>query len=389
MLPHRPATTYGHPPDARPVPRNVASRSNFEAYNTSYDSSLSSSDALAISMRRLTQLPRDNAQADFLDKAISKFEFAITNSYAPTTNSNYSHAVKRYLRFAAKCGFSESAALPCPPELLLLYIADSIGRTGAGNAKNNISALASWHHTRGYPFAVPPQMRTVKRAIALHYPIEKQQKPFRPPVTPAMLSTLFQAWASGTSQQKCVLAVALAAWTGQMRLGELLPSSLNSLDPARLPRRDSWGISSRCALTSFIRLPWTKTTRFGGAYVYLLHQYGPFDATSAISRHFQSSPLPPSALICQYATGGDAVVLDKVTFLAMCNAVWSQCGFARITGHSFRIGGTTALLRSGVDTEIVKKMGRWSSDAYLRYWRNVEELFETHAARLNWVDFAI
>jgi hypothetical protein len=206
-----------------------------------------------------------------------------------------------------------------------------------------------------------------------------------------MIATLAYAWAYGSSRQRCALAMALAAWSGQMRLGELLPATLASLDRSRLPTRERWGISTRCTLASHVRLPWTKTTKYAGAYVYLLHQMDPFDATSAITRHLQASRLPQEALLCEYVdeTHNQRNILDKQTFLSMCNELWHAQGITRITGHSFRIGGTTALLRSGVNPDIVKKMGRWSSDAYLRYWRNTEELFEAHAARVSWVDFAI
>jgi hypothetical protein len=94
-------------------------------------------------------------------------------------------------------------------------------------------------------------------------------------------------------------------------------------------------------------------------------------------------------LLCEYEEGGKVKVLDKELFMDMCNGIWSLHGFQRITGHSFRIGGTTSLLLSGVDTEIVKGMGRWSSDAFKLYWRKVEILFAKHASDVNWVDFDI
>ncbi|KAG2053677.1 hypothetical protein BDR06DRAFT_840679, partial [Suillus hirtellus] len=62
----------------------------------------------------------------------------------------------------------------------------------------------------------------------------------------------------------------------------------------------------------------------------------------------------------------DLTTLTKRKFLARCNPVWSQHG---TSGHSFRIGGTTELLLRGVPPHIVKVLGRWSSDAFLRYWR--------------------
>ncbi|TFK16572.1 hypothetical protein FA15DRAFT_548136, partial [Coprinopsis marcescibilis] len=60
--------------------------------------------------------------------------------------------------------------------------------------------------------------------------------------------------------------------------------------------------------------------------------------------------------------------LTKAHFLERCNQIWTGLGYLRITGHSFRIGGTTELLLAGVPPDVVKAMGRWSSDSFLKYW---------------------
>ena len=45
-----------------------------------------------------------------------------------------------------------------------------------------------------------------------------------------------------------------------------------------------------------------------------------------------------------------------------------------IAGHSFRIGGTVALLLAGVPPEVVAATGGWTSLAFLLYWRRLEEI---------------
>ncbi|EJD33618.1 hypothetical protein AURDEDRAFT_48719, partial [Auricularia subglabra TFB-10046 SS5] len=66
---------------------------------------------------------------------------------------------------------------------------------------------------------------------------------------------------------------------------------------------------------------------------------------------------------------GVKIALTKRAFLSRLNEIWTAAGMCRVTGHSFRIGGTTALLRAGVEPEVVKVAGRWKSDSFLRYWR--------------------
>ncbi|EJD38594.1 hypothetical protein AURDEDRAFT_46176, partial [Auricularia subglabra TFB-10046 SS5] len=66
----------------------------------------------------------------------------------------------------------------------------------------------------------------------------------------------------------------------------------------------------------------------------------------------------------------DLVPLTKRAFVSRLNEIWRAAGMQSVSGHCFRIGGTTALLRLGVDTDIVKMSGRWKSDSFLRYWRD-------------------
>jgi hypothetical protein len=80
----------------------------------------------------------------------------------------------------------------------------------------------------------------------------------------------------------------------------------------------------------------------------------------------------------------------KDMFMHLCNKIWSSSGLPYISGHSFKIGGTTSLLRAGASPYIVNKLERWPSDAYLHYLRDPEnKLLTDHAANIDWVDFTI
>ena len=66
--------------------------------------------------------------------------------------------------------------------------------------------------------------------------------------------------------------------------------------------------------------------------------------------------------------------MRKAWFLTRCRHAWSSHFPSPVLGHSFRIGGTTHLLLLGVDPFIVMVQGRWSSNSFLAYWRNCEEI---------------
>jgi hypothetical protein len=333
---------------------------------------------------------RHNANDDtFLKQAESKLDLVLRNGYAPQTNKNYSYAIRRFLDFSAKCGIPAADALPASPKIVSLFIANGVGTTSESTARGNLSAIAAWHRINGFPFETPPQITIIKKGIRALWPGEKQKKAPRKPISPGMMLALIKQWRTGSPKELCALAIALAAWCGIARLGELLPPSASEVDAKRLPRRNHWTPSPTIPNCSSISLPWTKTTLWKGATICLLPQKYPFDPSLAIATHLMSSPLPSTHLLCEYQDSHTTQVLDKFTFMLMANAIWKSHGWPSLSGHSFRIGGTTTYLRAGVDPKVVKKMGRWTSDAFLLYWRNTEEIFASHASNLSWVDFAI
>jgi hypothetical protein len=64
------------------------------------------------------------------------------------------------------------------------------------------------------------------------------------------------------------------------------------------------------------------------------------------------------------------------------NVIWAERNLGCVTGHAFRISGTTELLRRDVPPDMVRVAGRWASDRFLRYWRKHTEVYaSTHPER--------
>lgn len=130
----------------------------------------------------------------------------------------------------------------------------------------------------------------------------------------------------------------------------------------------------------------TKTTLSAGLIVPVTHIDEPSCPAIALAHHLtRSNMLPPNAPLFSYQStsphGWSPMTRDW--FLRRCNEVWSLNHLETLTGHSFRIGGTTELLLRGTPPDVVALQGNWKSRAFLNYWRKVEEILPTFISKFN------
>lgn len=307
---------------------------------------------------------------------------AMGSGLAPSTNILYGKHVKKFIEFGREIGFQDDEILPCSDHLLCLFLASGIGMTSGGNAKNARSAIRSWHIDNGFPWSHSLRSDRILRALESHRPASSRRDP-RPPVTPRMLLCLVRSSLPKSALGACIIAVALVSFWGQLRLGEILPESSSSIDRKRLVSFEHVVLDPSGSSSSLL-LPWTKTTRWKGAEVVLTEQKGSLDPTSALRTHLNCSGLRNGMLLCEYRLRGQVLTLDKRAFLLACNEIWSKAGLGSISGHSFRIGGTCALVIAGVDPAVVKQMGRWNSDSFNLYLRNFRKIFGSHANNIDY-----
>lgn len=244
--------------------------------------------------------------------------------------------------------------------------------------KNYISGIRAWHIRNGYAFSRSDRLNLLTRASR---PLANKNPPCAP-VTLEMLLALHEHLQPLNPFNACVLACATTAFWGLARLGELLPASYN-YDHKTPPFPKISSISPGSLDSRQILLPWTKVKKWSGETIYLSKQDNPADPIAALLNHLSVNDLPQSSILFSFKDTYGSSVLLKQQFLNRCNAVWAKCGLTQTTGHSFRISGTSHLLICGVSPDIIKQSGRWSSDSFLRYWRNLETVIPKHTSRLS------
>lgn len=311
-----------------------------------------------------------------------KIRLALVSSIAPSTARKYKYSVAAYLKFCDNLRIEPSQRFPASEELLCAFAASRIGEVSESTVRNALSAIKAVHTRYGLHWSGGSRLNLVVRGVTNLAPATSA-KPDRPGVSAKMLELLAIHLDVQDPRDAAVLAAANTAFWALTRLGELIPDS-KATPLSHLPTRGDLRPVSRSGLSRVIHLPYTKTKRGKGEDVTLTNQSGLANPLPILESHLRINRPSPVDPLFSFREDQSCrrLILSKKAFLQRCNQVWQAHGFPQIKGHSFRIGGTSELLLAGVHPDVVRKMGRWSSDHFLRYWRGNQGINEKHVVNV-------
>lgn len=299
---------------------------------------------------------------------------------ATGTLSNYDGGMEHFRQWTRAERVDWDGVCAVPEPVLCAYAGALAGIYSGGAARSKVAGVRFWHERNALHWAGSERLKRILKGVDRCAPPESRRPP-RPAVTEAMLDEALDRLHPTRPFDVCCAAALLVIFWGQMRIGEAL-SATRSFDYNALPtvacaklRHDAGGRAEQ--ITSAVWLPRTKVDR-DGAWVWLARHHN--DPSFALQEHLRVNRLTDDDPLFAYRHDrtDDVVPLTRGAFLSRLNEIWSAAGMQRVTGHCFRIGGTTALLRAGVDPQVVKIAGRWRSDSFLRYWRAVDEIIASH-----------
>ncbi|CAK5271678.1 unnamed protein product [Mycena citricolor] len=326
-------------------------------------------------------LPANAASLGLSQRTMEMISTTLQSGWARNTLSNMGGIVDSFLRYCDSKGVPTQFRLPADEMILCAYVASNAGKLAGTTIRNHISALKVWHVAQGADWNGKARLHYVLAGAERMEP-NLAKKPPRPPINRDMLSRLHEGLDFSDPRNVAVYATTCTVFWGQCRLSEILPLSTSSKASAFTPKRLHFVPRSGASRTSHFRIPQTKTS-IQGDTIHLPRQSAPLDPVTAIEMHFIASRLDSNTLLFNFSKGGKDATLTKSAILKRCNEIWSANGYPRTTGHSFRIGGTTELLLAGIHPDVVRTMGQWLSDSFLRYWRSLENLIPKHAEFLS------
>jgi len=111
----------------------------------------------------------------------------------------------------------------------------------------------------------------------------------------------------------------------------------------------------------------------------------PAKALFRLTKHLRLNGAPSTTPLCAYYDSHKRLSYVKSTFITnglrhSANSLKALSGIDPflLSARSLRPGGATALLCAGIDSDVIKLLGRWKSDAMFRYLR-----IQSHVANSN------
>jgi hypothetical protein len=287
---------------------------------------------------------------------------------------SYNAAVKKFLVFA-RTRSSDPFTLPASPADLYKF-AFWAGRTTREGGSHKVLAttvtkylcgIKAWHvfHDATYPPSVDKKLALMVKASG-RKDARIPKKPRKAPVMIPDLLILADALTSGTPMDQAIFDLALVAFWGLARLGEVTlgtPSYASSevlaSDVQLSADNQSIQITLREAKTAVPgELQWLSLQALPDCLC-------PVKATKRLHKGCTDA----DDALFGYRIGGIRLPLTKNDVTTRLREIWASAGQSNLTGHSFRVGG--ALLRHalGVSVADICAAGQWKSSCYKLYIR--------------------
>ena len=303
-----------------------------------------------------------------------------------TTQRKDAARLREFLSFCGSLGIRAHDALPAREDVLLAWASSYAGRLAGKTVGAKLLAIRKEHDRRGLIWPGGDRLRRVLKGVEELRP-HSSFRSKRAPVTIPMLEDLDKNLSRTSGLDICIRAICHTSFFCQLRCGEILPPTqdLEKFDPHRQATFEHIAESTATNGACNLHLPWSKTQKARGDDVWIPLQEAPLDPIHAIHKHFIKNKLSIHHPIAAYRDAHNKILtLTRSKFVRRINDILraTKKGYPHISGHCFRIGGTTFYLISGVPPDMVKKFGRWRSQAFLEYWRCLDYLGAIHLEML-------
>lgn len=305
------------------------------------------------------------------DEQLNRILEVMGSSWASSTKETYGAGLLLFQVFCDTHEIPENQRCPISSALLLTFLSSCAGSYSGSALANYAAGLRAWHLLHGQPWLIDAKelKATLDGATALAPNSSKREK--RIPFTPAIIISFRQHLNLDDPKDAAIFACITTSFYAIARLGEFTVPSMKAFDPAKHITRGHVSQKedrNRLPVTSF-HIPSTKSSPIEGEEAFWSAQEGLSDPKAAFDNHLRVNPAGASAHLFAWKHQKGLRPLSKKELTKCINQIASVTNLPNLKGHSIRIGGTLEYLLRGVPFDVVKSMGRWSSDAFTIYLR--------------------
>lgn len=295
----------------------------------------------------------------------------MNSAYATGTQGTYGSGLLVYHVFCDKNHIPDPLRCPASTPLLLLFVGQCAGFYAGSTLANYLFGVRAWHVIHGHTWNIDEVQTGVALKGAEAKAPPSSRRPKREPFTRAIIETILDTLNTDTPLDAAIAACLCIAFFAVARLGEVTVPTLASFDPRIHPTRANMRLDQdRNGLrVTVCRLPSTKTARAQGEDIYWSQQNGSWDPEARLRKHLEVNDAPAQAHLFAYRFGDKWRPLTRKAFLDRIKDAAKSANLPPLQGHGIRIGGTLEHLLRGVPFDVVKAIGRWSSDAFTVYLR--------------------
>ena len=296
----------------------------------------------------------------------------VKTGWAPRTRSGYNSAIKRYLTFTTNHGLDP---LPVQEKVLLWYIAYlDIQGLAPATVRNYLAAIRAWVISMGLrePVIWSPRVHLACRAMTRTHAPPRQVSP----ITFHILSSMIQLLTSSHDHLLLASAITLQFFAC-LRASELCSNT----HQARAPARSDISFYKKDSCPIMVYTCHTSKTAVHGFEVHIGCSGAQVCAVCIMYHYLITHPILPNDPLFRFSSGQ---LLSYEIYNARIKQLVRVLGLdpSNYSSHSVRAGAATQGAQAGLDSDTIKRLGRWRSQAYMVYLRPPPESYALLAPRL-------
>ena len=318
-----------------------------------------------------TNFPSNISIASLSEQDVSRIFEVTSNAWAESTHEAYSSGILAFHVHCDKRNIPEHLRAPISHPLVASFVASLAGSYSASTISNYVHGVRAWHILHGLPWRLNPiEMDALMKGAERLAPASSKRKKCLPYTLVFMASIRLQLCLD-QPLDAAVWACLTTCFYAAARVGELTVPRLTSFDPAYhiTPSNLRTEINRDSLEATVLHIPHTKAAPMEGEDIFWSRQNGPTDPYEAMDIHFRVNRPSSRDHLFSYTLKGARRPLTKQAFVKRLALAARAAGLDPLQGHGIRIGATLHYLTLGMPMEAMKVMGRWGSDAFLRYLR--------------------